>query len=177
MDSARRRRVDEVLATAYVPMQRYLLRRTDRTSAEDVLGDALLVLWRRVDDIPDEALLPWCYAVARRCLANHVRGEVRRERLRRRLAVAPEPTAAHDDLDLSTALAALGPTDQEVLRLWAWEQLAPREIAAVLGISANAASIRLHRALGRLRGELTGKERPVAGHLPGSGRGGQEVGP
>lgn len=174
MEPARRRRVEDALATAYVPMQRYLLRRTDRTTAEDVLGDALLVLWRRADDIPDEALLPWCYAVARRCLANHVRGEARRERLRRRLALVPEPVAS-DDLDLSAALDALGPTDREVLRLWAWEQLLPREIAVVLAISPNAASIRLHRALGRLRSQLAGKEAPVAGHLPGDGRRGRET--
>jgi RNA polymerase sigma-70 factor, ECF subfamily len=44
--------------------------------------------------------------------------------------------------------------DAELRRLWAWEQLTPAEIATVLGISANAASIRLHRARERLRGQL-----------------------
>lgn len=51
-----------------------------------------------------------------------------------------------------------------MLRLWAWEQLPPREIAVALGISPNAASIRLHRAKKRLRQLLTaGKESGLAG--------------
>ena len=56
--------------------------------------------------------------------------------------------------------------DQEVLRLWAWEQLAPREIALVLGITPNAASIRLHRATKKLREQLTTrKDEGPPGHL------------
>ena len=54
--------------------------------------------------------------------------------------------------------------DQEVLRLWAWEQLAPREIAVVLAITPNAASIRLHRATAKLREALRKDDGP-AGHL------------
>ena len=53
--------------------------------------------------------------------------------------------------------------DAELLRLWAWEQLAPGEIATVLGITANAASIRLHRAREKLREQLRKVEAP-AGH-------------
>lgn len=175
MESVQRQRVEEVVALAYLPMQRYLLRRTDRATAEDALADSLLVLWRRADDIPAEAVLPWCYAIARRCLANQVRATTRRERLQRRLAEQPRVTSADNDLDLTAALAALPETDQEVLRLWAWEQLPPREIATVLGISANAASIRLHRALGRLRVRLTGKDREHGGHLLGRVHGGEEA--
>ena len=41
-----------------------------------------------------------------------------------------------------------------MLRLAAWEELQPAEIAAVLGCSANAAAVRLHRARQRLAGEI-----------------------
>ena len=44
--------------------------------------------------------------------------------------------------------------------LWAWEELAPREIATVTGLTANAVSIRLHRAKKRLAAEL---DRKIAG--------------
>ena len=54
-------------------------------------------------------------------------------------------------MPLTEALDALRAEDAELLRLWAWEQLAPGEIATVLDITANAASIRLHRARERLR--------------------------
>jgi RNA polymerase sigma factor (sigma-70 family) len=68
-------------------------------------------------------------------------------------AVAAEPAEPPDER-LHTALRRLRPLDAEIVRLWAWEDLGPAEIAAVTGLSANAVSIRLHRARGRLREEL-----------------------
>jgi RNA polymerase sigma-70 factor (ECF subfamily) len=88
-------------------------------------------------------------------------------RLAARLAVVdpprPVPAAEAPDTDLAEALARLRTAEAEILRLWAWEDLGPTEIAAVLGISANAASIRLHRAKGTLRDELRKLDAPV-GH-------------
>jgi RNA polymerase sigma-70 factor (ECF subfamily) len=164
----RRQRFEAVVATTYVPLQRFLRRRTDPASADDVLGDVLLVMWRRADDIPADAVLPWCYGVAHGCLANSSRARLRHLRLVRRLAEDPtwQPSAdPTEDPALAAALGQLAPNDQEVLRLWAWEELAPRDIAVVLGISANAASIRLHRAMNRLRERLAvdGKDRPAPG--------------
>jgi RNA polymerase sigma-70 factor (ECF subfamily) len=167
VDAAReeaRRRFEALAAEVYEPLQRYLRRRVDPTTAEDVLGDVLLVLWRRLDEVPAEAELAWSYGVARRCLANSLRSTARQQRLVERLAQAP--AAPDDDAGLSEALAALPDADQELLRLWAWEQLPAREIGLVLGISPNAASIRLHRATKKLRKQMgTRKDRPAAGHL------------
>lgn len=159
---------ERLVREAYVPVLRYLLRRVDPATADDVLGDVLLVLWRRFDDLPADAALPWCLGVARGCLANRLRGDRRQRQLVDRLALVPPPVEDGDDPALEEALEHLGDKDREVLRLWAWEQLAPREIAVVLGISANAASIRLHRATRRLRDLLDagGKTPGRAGHLP-----------
>ena len=160
----RRRRFETVVAATYVPLQRYLRRRTDPASADDVLGDVLLVMWRRAEDIPADAVLPWCYGVARGCLANSVRARQRHLRLVRRLADDRSwqpPGVAAADSRLHDAMGGLPAKDLEILRLWAWEDLAPREIALALGISANAASIRLHRATKRLReqlGAIAGKD-------------------
>jgi RNA polymerase sigma-70 factor (ECF subfamily) len=163
----RRAEFERLVAAAYEPLQRYLRRRTDAATADDVLGDVLLVLWRRVDDIPAEAPVAWAYGVARGCLANAVRGAARQDRLVRRLAAEPPgaaPTAEHATLE--HALADLPEADREILQLWAWEQLAPREIAEVLGITPNAASIRLHRAVGKLRKRLAPRKTGDAtGHL------------
>jgi RNA polymerase sigma-70 factor (ECF subfamily) len=65
---------ESVVADVYAPLQRYLRRRTDPATAEDVLSDVLLVIWRRVADIPPDAPVAWCYGVARGCLANTLRG-------------------------------------------------------------------------------------------------------
>jgi RNA polymerase sigma-70 factor (ECF subfamily) len=164
-DAGRRQRFERLVAEAYEPVQRYLLRRTDPSSADDVLGDVLLVLWRRLDDVPSGNTLPWVYGVARGCLANHRRSAARQERLVHRLAQVRPPDDP-DDGALGQALEDLPVADQEILRLWAWEQLPPRELAVALGISANAAGIRLHRAKRRLKKLLeSGKDGGPAGQV------------
>jgi RNA polymerase sigma-70 factor (ECF subfamily) len=142
----------------------YALRRTDGPEdAADVVAETFLVAWRRLEDVPPGAQARlWLYGVARRALANQRRGERRRERLGERLrtdltpalAETPEPPGP----DVAAALDRLGPEDREVLRLSAWEELSPSEVATVLGISAVAARSRLHRARRRLRRALEREE-------------------
>jgi len=162
--SDRRRRFEDLFGEVYEPLQRYARRRTDPATADDVVADALLVLWRRLDEVPDGAALPWCYGVARRCLANRRRGVDRQTQLVDRLMGERPSAPTEADPVLHEALASLDADDREIVRLWAWEQLPPREIAVVLGISANAAAIRVHRAKSRLTTALVGKKRLGAGH-------------
>jgi RNA polymerase sigma-70 factor (ECF subfamily) len=160
----RRRRFEALFAEVYEPLQRYARRRTDPAAADDVVADALLVLWRRLDDVPGDAALPWCYGVTRRCLANRRRGDERQSNLVDRLMGERPVERADVDPALDEALAALDADDREIVRLWAWEQLPPREIAVVLGISPNAAAIRVHRAKRRLASALVGKNGVPSGH-------------
>jgi len=161
---ARARRFETVARESLEPLRRYLARRTDPETAADVLGDTLLVAWRRFDDVPTEAPLPWLYGVARNCLANAERGVRRRARLAARLTAEPTAAEAPEAVDLHEALAELGDTERELVRLWAWEQLTPAEIATVVGLSPNAVSIRLTRARQRLRERLVRKTGDPAGH-------------
>ena len=152
--AGRQARFEAVVEAVYEPLQRYARRRGDPDAVDDVVADALLVIWRRLDEVPDGAVLPWCYRVTANCLANSRRATGRRMRLATRVAALDPPRDHQDhtppDPMLHDALRTLSPSDQEVLRLWAWEDLAPSEIAVVLGVSANAVSIRLHRAKGHL---------------------------
>jgi RNA polymerase sigma-70 factor (ECF subfamily) len=150
------------------PMRRYLVRRTDPEMAQDVLADAFLVVWRRLDDVPADDPVPWCIGVARGCLANALRAVRRQQRLVQRLGQQPRDGSEPglDDTDLHEALGRLPGQDRELVQLWAWEQLAPQEIAVVLGITPNAARIRLHRARTKLAVLLDGRH--------GDGGAGQE---
>ncbi|GAA4941253.1 RNA polymerase sigma factor [Actinoplanes utahensis] len=147
----------ETLAPAVIDaVRRYLARRTDPATADDVLSETLLICWRRLDEMPEEHL-PWAYGVARNCLANAERGHRRQFRLLSRISRLDPPRAVVDgpvppEEDLLKDLRA---EDAELLRLWAWEDLTPAAIAVVLGITPNAASIRLHRAKEKLRKHLT----------------------
>jgi RNA polymerase sigma-70 factor, ECF subfamily len=166
---ARQERFEAIAPALMEPLRRFLARRTDPATADDVLAETLLVCWRRLDDLPDDPL-PWSYGVARNCLANAQRSVRRQERLAARIAVVdppttttPDPDGDTGDDDLGAALSALREEDAELLRLWAWEQLTPAEIAEVLGITPNAASIRVHRAREKLKEELR-KTSDQSGH-------------
>ena len=169
MDS-RRDRFEEVAPGLIEPLRRFLARRTDPATAEDVLAETLLVCWRRAEDLPEQPL-PWVYGVARNCLRNAERSARRQERVAGRLAAEPSPpqpaigstARSAEDLALHEALGRLRPEEAELLRLWAWEQLAPAEIALVLGITPNAVSIRLTRAKQKLSQRLR-KTGAAAGH-------------
>jgi RNA polymerase sigma-70 factor (ECF subfamily) len=174
MTAARQASFDRVIAEVYEPLQRYLHRRCAPADFDDVFNDALLTVWRRLDDIPEDKVLPWAYGVARRSLANSRRGTSRRLRLVDRAGSATGPAGpslweSDREADLHTAIADLSETDREVVRLWAWEQLEPREIAHVLETTPNAISVRLARIRRRLESELTRQNQPVAGHEPGNG--------
>lgn len=153
----------------------YALRRVELPEdAADVVAETFLVAWRRLDEIPKgrEALL-WLYGTARRALANLHRTERRRsrlaERLRREIAALPAVAAPAPTEEIQAVLRALGELreeDREVLRLAAWEELSHEEIGRILGCSANAAKIRLHRARRRLAAHLSlveARSKPVEG--------------
>lgn len=129
----------------------YAIRRTPTLAdAEDAAAETFIIAWRKIALAPADDALPWLYAIARRVLANQRRGGGRRERLAALLRVedVPTPMRLGDATDgpAFQALATLSAADQEVLRLVAWEELGNQQIAAVLGVSANAVAIRLHRA-------------------------------
>jgi RNA polymerase sigma-70 factor (ECF subfamily) len=160
----RRRVFEDFVREVGDPVRRFLLRRTDADTADDVLSETMLVCWRRFADLPAAGeRLPWVYVTARNCLRNAERSARRRTRLTARIVAIDPPassvpaaddgTAAESE-ELRHALEALRPADAELVRLWAWEALTADEIGRVLGISANAAAIRLHRAKRRLRDQL-----------------------
>ncbi len=159
---------------AHAPLMRYLARRAPADTLDDLFAEVMAVAWRRLDDVPDGAEVPWLLGVARRVLANQRRAEVRISRLREPLGgaarAAAQPTWAPEPAGgVAEAMGRLPAADAEVLRLWAWDGLAPREIAAVLGITPNSASVRLHRAKARLRAEVEagGKDPAAAGQSGG----------
>jgi RNA polymerase sigma-70 factor (ECF subfamily) len=146
----------------------YARRRLNEDEADDVVAETFLIAWRRLDQIPDGPLaLLWLYAVARRVVGQHYRSTRRRGRLVTRLAGLaredpPNVGAGIEHQAVHEALARLRPADQEILRLAEWEDLSPGQIAVVMGCSANAASIRLHRAHRRFESALLELEAPVA---------------
>ena len=173
----RRERFEALVARTANPVRRYLRRRTDEATADDVLSETMNVLWRRIDSVPDEEIA-WAIGVARLQLANAERGRRRQDRLAHRILIVDPPRETGPAVDDGTAdavsrvLARLKPADAELLRLSVWEEIAPREIAQVLGATPGAVSVRLHRARARFAAlwSKTGGAAGHAGEEEGSGR-------
>jgi RNA polymerase sigma-70 factor, ECF subfamily len=137
----------------------YAMRRVgSEAAADDIVSDVFLVVWRRLDSVPDDPL-PWLLGVARNSVANRHRSHRRSEALHARIASAnqePSGTETHlrDHLDgdsrVVRALGQLPKGDRELLMLVAWESLEPAQLALALGISRGTAAVRLHRARRRL---------------------------
>jgi RNA polymerase sigma-70 factor (ECF subfamily) len=131
--------------------------------ADDATAEVFATAWRRRDDLPAATaeVRLWLLGATRRVLANQHRSARRRTGLEARLSlVRPDPgpidpaDAVGDPDPLWRALAALPEDQRDLLIMRAWDGLAVGEIAALLGCTANAASIRLTRARAALAAAL-----------------------
>src|SRR5215471_13189399 len=144
-------RFRELYRANFRPVQGYAVNRLGAADdVPDVVSEVFTIAWRRLADIPPPpADRFWLYGTARRVIARRYRSAGRLRNLLGRLA----------------ALAELKATDREALLLVHWEQLSYAEAAQVLGCSANAVGIRVHKAKARMRallGEEAGGGRRVA---------------
>jgi RNA polymerase sigma-70 factor, ECF subfamily len=162
----RERRFDGIYAETYTAIRAYARRRCPPDLAQDIVAETFLVAWRRLDEVPENAL-PWLYGVARRTIANARRGSRRADALAERAAASLAPVEARDIADrlgevelIRRALAALPERDREAVLLVAWEGLGPADAARAAGCSRPAFTVRLHRARKRLAAALAAAEIP-----------------
>ncbi len=113
-DAQRRAQLESLFATHAAGVLAYARRRTDSTTADDVLSEVFVIAWRRLEQIPPEPV-PWLLACARHVLAHAHRGEHRRAALFERLKAAPPRTDLPAELSdgvLGRALACLPERDR-----------------------------------------------------------------
>ncbi len=140
----------------YKPVYAYCRRRTSAEHVDDAVAETFLIVWRKIDLAPrGSEVLAWMYGVAYRVLGHQWRGLGRRSRLEKKLgSIGHQVTNTPDDvilmrqesLQVLEALSSLKTTDQEILRLAAWEELPQEDIAVVLNISIGAVRQRLYEA-------------------------------
>ena len=152
MTAARDERFEGLFRENYPAVRAYALRRTSGDAAQDVVSETFLVAWRRLDEVPADAL-PWLYGVARRVLANRRRTADRSAALEERLAGAEPRVAGGDPGEragdaeiLRIALGRLSEPSREALMLVAWHGLSGVRAARAAGCSRAAFAVRLHRA-------------------------------
>ena len=129
---------------------------------EDIAADVWTIAWAKREQAPEleeeSAMRAWLLQIARLTLANHIRKTVARRQwgvTQEDIAVASTEHIVLADEDLRRGFAALTASEKEVFSLTVWEGLKPTEIATVLGISPNAASLRLFKARTKIAEILT----------------------
>ena len=146
----------------------YAVSRAGRQLADEVVSEVFLVAWRRLADVPAQAL-PWLLTVARNTACSQFRGSARQRSISAELRawVTEAELSAPDVADevaeraaVLAALAALPEADRELLTLVAWHGLKPAEAARVVGCSTAAYFVRLHRARRRLERAMADPPEP-----------------
>ena len=135
----------------YLPaVSGYLFRRVERQHVEDLAADVFAIAWRKRASVAEGEELPWLYRIAANVVANHRRRQSAGVSVLHLVRLPDSAPSAEDiviaDESLAGAWRGLKARDREVLALSLLEDLPVASIAASLGISANAVSIRLHRA-------------------------------
>jgi RNA polymerase sigma-70 factor (ECF subfamily) len=138
-------------------------RTNDHEQALDIVQESFLALWKamrsgqRID-----ALRSFLYRIARNLLIDRYRkeGRARTDSLDRYLeeggdVADDDPHGEYDTLDLERVRALLAelepPEYREALVLRYGLDWSPKEIARVLEVSENVVSVRIHRAIDKLR--------------------------
>lgn len=154
----------EVYDATFDDVRRFCMRRLPLSDVNDAVSEVYLVAWQKTDKVPrgDETLL-WLYGVARNVVRHIERSNRRRLRLTAKVMQEPAGTVQgpeiqivrrSDDESLATAIGRLSESDQEVIRLRAWEDLNAPAIAQLLDCSVSAAEKRIARAFNRLERTL-----------------------
>ncbi|NLF03851.1 MAG: sigma-70 family RNA polymerase sigma factor [Actinomycetales bacterium] len=166
MTSADGERLNQLIERAGPDVLAYFERRVrDREDAADLLGETLLVAWRRADVVPRDPVQArmWLFGVARGVLSNHARGVRRRLRLadslRSQLELAAReaareaPGGAARDAVVE-AVEALPVELAELVRLVHWDGFSLTEAAELMGVGSSTARSRYARARELLREAL-----------------------
>ena len=151
---------EQLFRSHYRAVRSYVAGHYTGLDVDDVVASTFQVAWQRFDEIDTDTAPAWLIGVARNLIRNATRSHRRRAQFHEAL-IAARPTVSVElagrrisveDLDvLQSAFGRLRPAEQEILLLAAWENLDRGALGVVLGISANAATVRLFRARERLR--------------------------
>lgn len=138
----------------------------DRGTAEDVVHDAFVAVWQKIDRFDDARgdLRSWLLTIVRNRAIDRVRrvrptDDVFELDSRGRLSTAPNPTweatvSALDRSALRAAVASLPDEQRQAVELAYLGGNTYRQVAELTGVSPGTAASRLRLALARLRASL-----------------------
>jgi RNA polymerase sigma factor (sigma-70 family) len=139
----------------------------DAHLAEDVTQAVFLTLTRKARSIGSGVVIAgWLFNATRLIANNAVKARQRRERrervARETMPAATNPTNCGDDWTalaphLESAMDRLGRGERDAVLLRFYKGMSFKEVAAAIGISEDAATQRVSRAVAKLRAYFTGR--------------------
>lgn len=151
------RALTAALSDAMPSLAAYFQRRVGSDDAPDLVGETLVVAWRRVSDLPSDAegARMWLFGIARGTLLNYARGERRRlalvDRLRNGMTLRSAAPAAGEGAEVRDAIDRLDESLAEIVKLVHWDGFTLPEVAVLLHLPVTTARSRYRRARGTLR--------------------------
>lgn len=148
--------LEELFERHHRQLYRYFLGRThDPSRSEDCVQDVFhRVLRYRRRFRASGSFTVWLYTIARNVFIDQAKKEpkyVSIDQIRELQEPAVSDRGNDHRILISSLLRRLGEADREVVLLSRVEQLSVDEMAELLGCSAGAVKVRIHRALRRLR--------------------------
>lgn len=150
-----------------ISIHRFIARRTDTETADDVLSEVFAAAFKRRDrfDLAYDSALPWLYGIALNSIRRSWRTTSAHQRVSSRLdhkdAVPSHEDDAVERLDAAERWARLRPLvdeladgDRQALLLYAWEDLTYAQIALALEVPLGTVRSRIHRARAYVQARL-----------------------
>ncbi len=138
-------------------LEAFVRARVPSAEVDDVLQTAAIRAFEKAESLQDPArVLPWLYRLHRNIVTDEMRKQASRQRLVDDTASALEVPTQQDTRDpcacsVSQARRIKPPAYASILLLVDTGDASLAEAARILGISANNAAVRLHRAREKLR--------------------------
>jgi RNA polymerase sigma-70 factor (ECF subfamily) len=131
----------------------------DRSLAEDAAQEALLVAYRDITKLQDTGrFLPWLAAICRNTAIDMAKARAREERRAGIEDCSPGVALCHHENDtvaiVQEILFRLDPDMRDIVMLRYYNQMTYEQIAATLGVSAEAVNGKLRRARNAIRRQL-----------------------
>src|SRR5688500_15833311 len=133
----------------------------DAHLAEDVTQAVFLLLARKAAslDTSKVSIAGWLYTTTHYAANNARRGEARRRARERKAGEAMRTGSSHGpsigfdaiETDLDGAMARLAARDRDAVVMRFLRQMSLRDVGAALGVSEDAAKVRVARAVAKLR--------------------------
>lgn len=143
----------------------------NRADAEDIVQGAIVTALEKGDTVRDTGrVTAWIYQLLRNRIADHLRHRAAGERAGDRYAALEDTATVDEALDdtvcrcVSRLLDNLKPEYADMLRRTELEEKSPADAGRELGLTANNAAVRAHRAREALRREVVRSCRTCAAH-------------